>query len=75
MDKKDVIRLSLVSVLIGLMSQLMWWILLYQILVRVEATEFMWFLYWIAIPFYLFTSAISKQVAKSYEKWTKETLI
>jgi hypothetical protein len=31
-------------------TQPIWYYLLYQILMRVEATDLMWFLYWVYVP-------------------------
>jgi hypothetical protein len=37
-----------------------WYYLVYQILVRVEASELMWFLYWIYVPAGLFVATATK---------------
>lgn len=37
-----------------------WYYLLYQILVRVQASELMWFLYWIYLPIGLFANGIQR---------------
>lgn len=39
-----------------------WLYLLYQILIRVEATELMWFLYWVYVPFAIFVGIVGKIV-------------
>jgi len=44
-----------------------WFYLNYQVLLRVEATELMWFLFWIYIPATVFTvivAAISEVASK-----------
>ena len=42
-----------------------WYYLLYQILVRVEASELMWFLYWVYLPFALIIGALEKIIEVS----------
>jgi hypothetical protein len=37
-----------------------WWWLLYQILKRVEASELMWFLFWVYVPFGLFARVLAE---------------
>lgn len=37
-----------------------WYYLLYQILVRVQASELMWFLYWIYFPVGIFMGVLTK---------------
>jgi hypothetical protein len=61
MSKKTKIGcvLGLLSVLI---TQPLWFWLLYQILVRVQASELMWFLYWVYVPFALTLSILFKAV-------------
>ena len=39
-----------------------WYYLLYQILVRVNASELMWFLFWVYVPVSLFVTALMKVV-------------
>jgi hypothetical protein len=39
-----------------------WFYLLFQILVRVQATELMFFLYWIYVPFSLLIAIINKLI-------------
>jgi hypothetical protein len=41
-----------------------WYYLLYQVLVRVEATELMWFLYWIYVPVSLLLAILLRIVEK-----------
>ena len=43
-----------------------WYYLLYQILVRVQATELMWFLYWVYLPVGFITALLAKLI--EYEK-------
>ena len=53
--------MKIIASLAGLFICLpIWLYLLYKILVAVNATELMWFLYWIYIPCILFTSAVTK---------------
>jgi len=42
-----------------------WFYLLYKVLVSVEATELMWFLFWIYIPFGLAVSITLKVTAET----------
>lgn len=37
-----------------------WFWLLYQILVRVQATELMWFLFWAYIPVQVFVTVVTR---------------
>jgi len=37
-----------------------WYWLLYQVLTRVQASELMWFLYWVYVPVALFSGALLK---------------
>jgi hypothetical protein len=39
-----------------------WYWLLYQLLVRVHASELMWFLYWVYAPAGLFTNMLSRLI-------------
>ena len=41
-----------------------WWYLLYKVLEASHATELMWFLFWIYVPFGLFTGIVAKMVQK-----------
>ena len=41
-----------------------WYYLLYKILVLVNATELMWFLYWIYLPVSIFASSVSRLLEK-----------
>jgi len=45
-----------------------WWYLTYKVLVIVEATELMWFLFWIYVPANLFVHVLTEVV-----KNTKDT--
>jgi hypothetical protein len=50
-----------ISGLLALLVSLpIWYYLLYQILVRVDATELMFFLYWIYLPVGIFTAILAK---------------
>jgi len=40
----------------------LWYWLMYQILVRVDASELMWFLFWVYVPVSLFVSIVAKAV-------------
>jgi len=44
-----------------------WYWLLYQVLTRVQASELMWFLYWVYVPVALFSGALLK-IADANEK-------
>lgn len=39
-----------------------WMVLLYKILVMIDATELMWFLYWIYLPSVVFTSLLGSAI-------------
>lgn len=41
-----------------------WYYLLYQILVRVNATELMFFLYWIYVPVALLAATVTKMIER-----------
>lgn len=54
-----------VTGLVGLfVSMPLWYWLMYQVLVRVDASELMWFLFWVYVPVNLFVSAVAKLVDK-----------
>ena len=54
-------QISLVSSLASLFVVLpIWYYLLYQILVRVNASELMFFLFWVYVPVGLFVHAVTK---------------
>jgi hypothetical protein len=38
----------------------MWLYLIYQIMLRVQATELMWFLFWIYVPVSILTAALTR---------------
>jgi hypothetical protein len=42
-----------------------WFYLMYQMLVRVDASELMWFLYWIYVPAAAISAGISRMVEKA----------
>jgi len=48
------------GIMAALIAMPIWFYLLYQILVRVEASELMWFLYWIFVPASFVMSMISR---------------
>lgn len=37
-----------------------WYYLIYQILIRVEASELMWFLFWVYLPVGIFCTVMNK---------------
>ncbi len=39
-----------------------WYYLVYQLLVRTNATELMWFLYWVYLPVGIFVAILNKVV-------------
>ena len=55
------IALALMTVFITIP---IWFYLLYQILVRVQASELMFFLFWIYVPVMLFTQIISQVISR-----------
>lgn len=57
--------LKIVSGLISVfLTATIWLYLLYQILVRVEASELMWFLYWAYCPFVLLVYCVNVIMTK-----------
>ena len=44
-----------------------WYYLFYKILIAVNATELMWFLYWIYLPAHLIATLIAKIINKEDE--------
>jgi hypothetical protein len=59
MDKKAWLGCSLALIAL-LVTQPIWYYLLYQVLVRVEASDLMWFLYWVYVPVSILASVIAK---------------
>jgi hypothetical protein len=54
---------KVIGILLGFGVTLpIWYYLLYQILVRLNATELMWFLYWIYIPVGIVLQVLGKLV-------------
>jgi hypothetical protein len=54
-------KAQVLSAILGLLVCLpIWFYLLYQVMVRVNASELMWFLFWIYVP----ASAIVQFIAK-----------
>ena len=45
-------------------SMPIWFYLLYQLLVRVEASELMWFLFWVYMPVTLGVSVVVRMVER-----------
>lgn len=52
------------GILVLLVTTPIWYYLLFQILVRVDASELMFFLYWIYVPFGIFASILAKLTEK-----------
>ena len=52
--------LTIISFIVALMGLIIWLYLLYHILIKIQATELMWFLFTIFIPFAIVTQALSK---------------
>lgn len=59
MEKKNWIGCSL-ALLATFVTQPIWFYLLYQVLVRVEASDLMWFLYWVYLPASIIVSVVAK---------------
>lgn len=59
MDKKSWLGCSLALIAL-FVTQPIWYYLLYQVLVRVEASDLMWFLYWVYVPVQILASMIAK---------------
>ena len=58
--------MKVLGILIGLfISVPIWFYLLFQILVAVDANELMWFLYWIYLPATIFGSIAAKLTEES----------
>lgn len=55
----------LAAVLSVLVTLPIWFYLLYQVLVRVNASELMFFLYWIYVPVALVVAAVKQAIQKS----------
>lgn len=55
---------KIAGVLALFVSAPLWYWLLYQVLARVQATELMWFLYWVYVPVGLLGQLITKLTAK-----------
>jgi len=60
-----------VKIVMGIVTVLIvapiWLYLLYQILVRVQATELMFFLFWIYVPVMLLTNILSQIIINQKE--------
>ncbi len=57
--------IGLISIFITLP---IWFWLIYQILVRVDASELMWFLYWVYVPASLLVHVLMKMVSQEATK-------
>lgn len=57
--------IGLISIFITLP---IWFWLIYQILVRVDASELMWFLYWVYVPASLLMHVLMKMVSQEATK-------
>lgn len=55
------------ALLLLLISLPIWYYLLYKILLAINATELMWFLYYIYLPVGVINTIISKIIEKSKE--------
>ena len=54
------LALAAVSLIVGKMGSIVWFYLWYIVLIKIQGTELMWFLYVLAIPFILVTHILSK---------------
>jgi hypothetical protein len=64
---------KIASVLFVFITTPIWYYLLYQILKAVEATELMWFLFWVYVPVGLFVSFILKVAQDESEQNDKKS--
>ena len=54
-------KLKIVAAICALFITLpIWFFLLYQILVRIDASELMFFLFWAYVPFSIFVGVVAK---------------
>lgn len=54
-------KLKIIVSLIALFIVLpIWYYLIYKVLVLVNATELMWFLFWVYLPFGIFVQTVTK---------------
>ncbi len=54
---------KLVSFILSVVIALpIWFYLMYQILVRVQASELMWFLFWVYVPVTILSFAVAKMI-------------
>lgn len=57
-------KAQLVAAVLGvLICMPIWFYLIYQILVRIEASELMWFLFWIYVPASALVNIIARYIA------------
>lgn len=56
---------AIAGVLALFVSMPIWYYLLYQILVRVQASELMFFLYWVYVPAGMLASVVAKLSEKT----------
>lgn len=62
-------KLRVIAVLISLFIQLpIWWYLIYKILEAVNASELMWFLYWVYLPAGFFATTLLKLTEAENDK-------
>ena len=56
-------KLKIIQALIALLVSLpIWFYLLHEVLERVQATELMWFLFWVYVPVSIFATFIGKLI-------------
>lgn len=61
--------MRIISTLLGLLIVApIWYWLLYQVLTRVQASELMWFLYWVYVPVAVFAGLLLKIVDGAEKK-------
>ncbi|MCJ7761115.1 hypothetical protein MUP59_08265 [Candidatus Bathyarchaeota archaeon] len=67
MSKKSKIgcALGIISVLV---LTPVWYFLLYKILVAVQATELMWFMYWVYVPAHILAGVLSVIIQSAFEE-------
>ncbi len=58
---------TIMAILSVLIVAPIWFYLLYCILVRVEASELMWFLFWIYIPVAVMVAVMRELIKESYK--------
>ena len=59
-------KLKIINAIVMILVPLpIWLYLIYQIMIKVQATELMWFLFWVYVPVAVITGAIAKYVEPS----------